>query len=82
MDENKLKKLHQVGYDVQPCCALCKHSEFGHNAFGTCKKHQYDHVKHTGPDRQLSINKYGCCGFFETDNEKATLILQSFKQFF
>ena len=29
--------------------------------WGTCMVNQYQHEKHTGPERDLSINKYGKC---------------------
>jgi len=76
MDENKLKKLNEVGYAVNECCGLCKHGMFaGRSDFGTCAIKTYDHLKHTGSDRQLSINRYGACasGFELSDVAEASL---------
>jgi hypothetical protein len=61
MDENKLKKLVHVGYEIRKCCGLCKHGQFKHDDWGTCKLHDYEHLKHTQSKRQLSIYRYGTC---------------------
>lgn len=83
MDQNKLEKLRQIGYDIEACCAFCKHSKLEKGKdFGVCKNFTYDHIKHTGPDRYLSINRYGICHEFEDDEKKSGPILQSFKQFY
>lgn len=64
MDENKLDKLLQIGYILQPVCYNCKHSNLN-GMWGTCKLHTYQHKKHTKSLRQLSINQFGCCNNFE-----------------
>lgn len=66
MDENKVIKLKDIGYTVKEVCALCKHSSFTpHNSFGVCTAYKYTHQKHTGPDRELSIFKFGHCSDFK-----------------
>lgn len=62
MDENKLDKLREVGYEIKACCRLCLHGNFApFSDFGTCAKHTYEHLKHTGEPRQLSIHRMGKC---------------------
>jgi len=67
MDENKLKKLEDIGYKIKRTCALCKNSEFPSFTaiWGVCKIQNYSHLKHTDANRQLSICRYGQCGKFE-----------------
>jgi len=66
VDENKLKKLREIGYVVQGCCGLCKHSMFvSGRLFGSCYKHSYQHKKHTGSERPLSITQSGLCFDYE-----------------
>ena len=83
MDENKLKKLKEYGYEIQPCCNYCKYSLFPCSAeFGICKIKTYWHGKHSDSIRQLSINKYGKCNDgFEVDLGKLSK-LGSYSQFF
>jgi len=62
MDANKLKKLHELGYRIRPCCGMCRHGCFTDSSmWGTCDKNTYDHLKHTESKRQLSIHMFGCC---------------------
>lgn len=65
MDANKLTVLRDVGYKIHKCCGLCVHGWFPKTDFGTCEKNKYEHQKHTGAPRQLSIHKYGYCPKFE-----------------
>ena len=66
MDENKLIKLKDIDYTIKKVCALCGHSLFTpHNLFGICTAYNYSHQKHTGPDHQLSIYKFGHCNNFK-----------------
>lgn len=65
MDANKLKVLRALPYRINPCCALCQHGWFPKDDWGTCELHTYEHEKHTGPRRQLSIYKQGSCPKFE-----------------
>lgn len=67
MDKTKLKVLQDLNYTIRETCGLCTHGEFPNNEWGTCKAQSYEHEKHTGPPRQLSINKYGHCGQFLLD---------------
>jgi hypothetical protein len=72
MDKNKLAKLEQIGYSFNNCCAICAHGVFRPNTmFGACVLHNYDHLKHTGPTRDLSIHMLGGCleGFSLGDNK-------------
>lgn len=62
MDANKRKLLDQVGYEVRACCGTCRHARVSQGSeWGTCSIHSYDHVKHTGPARALSISIFGGC---------------------
>jgi hypothetical protein len=71
MDGNKFQKLIDVGYRIQDVCAFCKHSDLTEkDCWGTCKKHQYKHRKHSGDDRDMSINAFGKCMYFEADESK------------
>lgn len=62
-DVNKFAKLEEIGFIVPMTCPLCEHSNFlSPRAFwGTCSKHKYKHLKHTGPARGVSIPRTGCC---------------------
>lgn len=65
MDPNKLKVLKEIGYEVRPGCGLCKNGNFrGGDYWGTCLIYTYDHEKHSGPPRALSIHKFGACPSF------------------
>jgi len=81
-DENKFDMLNEVCYTVRASCSLCQHGTFiGLSHWGTCAKHTYEHKKHTGDARQMSINVLGVCKTFEADKVKLAR-LQSFKNFF
>jgi len=79
MDPNKLKVLQEVSYRINPCCGLCKHGWFPQNDWGTCEIQKYEHQKHSGPPRQLSIHKYGRCPKFKA---KQNTNLGLFQEFF
>jgi hypothetical protein len=66
VDENKLRILRKVGYRFPPTCGRCKHGIFPQNQWGTCGIHKYEHQKHTGPARALSIHMLGSCPQFES----------------
>lgn len=71
MDPNKLIKLKEIGYKIQPCCRLCKHGDFKPaQSFGTCKIQEYEHLKHSDSKRKLSVNAIGTCSKFSVDEEK------------
>jgi len=82
-DENKFDMLGEVCYTVRACCEICVHGTFFPvtSQWGTCAKHTYEHKKHTGKPRHMSINRIGVCKTFEADDAKLDL-LQSFKNFF
>lgn len=65
MDASKLKVLRSLPYRVMPVCGLCLHGWFPKDDWGTCSVHTYEHEKHTGPRRSLSIHKFGTCKKFE-----------------
>ena len=77
MDAEKLKQLQAMNCVIPPVCGLCSHATFyqAGNLFGSCGKRTYEHQKHTGPVRSLSICRYGlcCCDHFELDQ---TVVLQ------
>ena len=79
MDNNKLNVLNQIGYKVKKTCAFCTHGVFVNGSmFGTCSKHEYEHLKHKSV-RKLSIHKCGVCGNFK-GNEAELDKLEGFKQ--
>jgi hypothetical protein len=80
MDANKLKVLQEVAYTVNKSCGLCTHGVFPNNDWGTCRVHVYDHLKHTGEARQLSVFRYGSCPRFEL-HEPLLATMGAFKQF-
>ena len=62
MDANKLERLKEVGYAVQPSCGLCHHGDFAPGQdFGVCNLWYYMHLKHSESKRKLSINRHGAC---------------------
>ena len=67
MDVNKLKKLRDIDYKINPSCGTCIHSYITvETDWGICKKHSYNHAKHTTAQRDLSIHRSG--SFFEHPN--------------
>lgn len=66
MDENKRSRLLEIGYEIRPCCGLCKWGIFRDSVeWGVCTKLAYTHRKHTDAERQASINRAGVCPNFE-----------------
>jgi len=67
VDQNKVKKLRDVGYQILPTCARCKFGKFATPSkfFGECNKFTYEHLKHHKNPRQLSVNAAGTCSSFE-----------------
>ncbi len=72
MDANKLDTLRKIGYSIAPSCGLCKHGVFRgiKDEFGACEVQTYQHQKHTGEPRQLSIHRSGFCPKYEGGEEK------------
>jgi len=66
MDKNKVLKLQQISYEIKPVCGLCQHFS-GHDSqgFGSCGNTTYEHLKHTGPERPLSVHAFGSCHEFK-----------------
>lgn len=74
MDANKRQELLRIGYQIHGSCGICKHGTFApRQDFGACSVHTYQHLKHTGDRRQLSIYSHGSCDSFELDLNKANL---------
>ncbi len=70
MDDNKLAELRRIEYRIPPSCGICVFGVFvGLSDWGTCAKHEYQHKKHSGPKRKLSIYRAGSCPKFERDQE-------------
>jgi hypothetical protein len=68
VDENKRAKLIDAAYRVLRTCGNCIHSDIlevvGMSAvWGTCRRWRYQHNKHTGEPRPLSVNAAGTCSF-------------------
>lgn len=73
MDANKLKVLRDIKYRINPSCGMCKHGVFRDikDDFGSCMARTYEHLKHTGDTRQLSVHRHGACDTYEIDPAKA-----------
>lgn len=71
-DENKFAKLREVGYKIPGLCAFCQCGDFTKTGatWGTCSKHLYEHGKHTGEARGVSIHFLGSCPSFVEDPQK------------
>jgi hypothetical protein len=81
LDANKRKKLKVIGYTIPPTCGTCTSGVFPQNEWGTCATYQYDHQKHTGDARQLSIHKTGSCSSYNPDSVQLVK-LGTFNEFF
>lgn len=82
-DPNKLEGLREIAYRVQPSCFTCKQGIFipGSN-FGSCKLFYYEHRKHAGKPRPLSIHVTGRCSSFKfNEKKKADLERSGFLEF-
>ena len=70
-DGNKFAKLREIGYTLPITCGLCVMGEFPDRGdWGTCKIHRYQHLKHTGESRGVSIHRGGSCADAEVDGSK------------
>lgn len=82
MDANKDKRLEEIGYMMHKTCGLCSFYEGGKGSmFGVCKKQKYQHLKHIGEARDLSVNIFGSCLSFNWDNAKLAQ-LHGFQKYF
>lgn len=80
-DENKFKKLGEIGYAIYPCCGLCKHSDFVDSLalWGLCRLRTYQHGKHSDPTRNLGIHRLGrCASGFLLEPVRVAAYLQSY----
>lgn len=80
MDANKLKKLQDIDYAINPSCGTCVYSSFPNNDWGLCANHEYNHMKHDGIHK-LSIHRLGSCPKYLI-SEKKTGDMQHYKEFF
>jgi hypothetical protein len=82
-DPNKFKKLREIGYEIPITCGLCTYSRWnrisGPVTWGTCRLHEYQHAKHTGPPRGVSIVSSGTCP--DAESGSAVLVLESHAEF-
>ena len=64
-DDNKFKKLREIGYSIKVTCGTCKFGGFSspRGWWGTCAKHTYQHLKHDNPEggRGISVVRAGSC---------------------
>ncbi len=82
MDANKLGELRTIGYKIPKTCGLCRHGVFvGANDWGGCAIRTYEHLKHTGPPRQLSIYVGGSCPDKFEPKEQVANILGAYHEF-
>lgn len=70
MDSNKKKKLQEIEYRIVQSCGTCVDADLSPDGWGVCKIFKYKHKKHTGEERQLSINQYGVCKAYAVDMSK------------
>ncbi len=70
MDKAKLKVLQELEFRIRPSCAFCVFSTFPNNDWGTCATNKYEHEKHTGEPRDMSIHKSGLCYTYMADHIK------------
>ena len=81
MDKNKTAELLDIGYVVKRCCGNCDNADlYPGRLWGTCRVHSYAHLKHVGPERQLSINCWGYCDKY-TPFDELTMQLGGFADF-
>jgi hypothetical protein len=86
MDESKRQVLQEIGYEIPSTCFTCKHGEFNNlkslsDLWGTCAAQEYQHLKHTGEKRHLSVYAGGRCNKFEQHDGKSAHI-GAFLEFF
>jgi len=81
MDANKIDMLRESHYTVGKCCALCASFRPGVKSplWGTCKRHLYQHGKHTGDRREASVMACGSCPSFDVDDARATALLGRYR---
>lgn len=82
-DQNKLDALAKAGFSIKATCGLCSHATIRVGSdWGTCSKIRYEHGKHTGPSRDVSIHRAGGCPLFELDAmDKDDLAKSGFDRF-
>jgi len=69
-DANKIAKLEEIAYRVQPCCGSCKYGRFPPGLdWGSCTSYTYHHLKHK-ESKHLSVNRAGRCSSFKFNEKK------------
>lgn len=69
-DTNKIQKLHDIGYRVQPCCGTCKYARLPSGLdWGSCVNFTYHHTRHD-EEKSLSIHRSGRCSSFKFNDKK------------
>lgn len=84
MDAEKLRQLQAMNCVIPPVCGMCSNATFyqAGNVFGSCQKRSYEHGKHIGPVRPLSICCYGLCDCEHFELDYAVILqLQDFAVF-
>jgi hypothetical protein len=61
MDQDKLRVLKEIHYEIKEVCGNCVHSKLSADGWGTCTLQRYVHQKHSESERELSINRAGYC---------------------
>lgn len=82
MDRRKLAVLRSIGYTFPATCGLCMFMRRGTKdpTWGTCMVHEYQHEKHSGDARELSVHASGSCGEFQP-REDASDMLGGYAEF-
>lgn len=70
VDKRKLKVLRESGYVFGQTCGLCTFVRPGKDGqWGTCTIHTYEHAKHSGPPREMSVSLFGGCSAFQPKDD-------------
>jgi hypothetical protein len=74
VDANKRSKLIEIDYKIR-ACGTCVYARIEPKVdWGTCTFHRYEHEKHTGPSRELSINRHGLCRDYEVNSTESRFL--------
>lgn len=81
MDGNKRAELAAIGFKALPTCSTCVHGKIAGD-WGTCGLHEYVHLKHSGPPREMSVPRTGWCMSHATPPGMAERIFGGFAEFY